>query len=47
MAAEPDGREAHDADDAPFWSWTTIYAVVLGALAVEIVLGIVLTARFQ
>jgi hypothetical protein len=32
-------------DDAPpFLSWRAIYLVVLGALAVEVVLGIALTA---
>lgn len=31
----------------PFLSWRTIYAIVLGALAVEAALGAVLTALYS
>jgi hypothetical protein len=39
-----DGDRAELGDDAPFLSWRAIYLIVLGALAIEIVLGVVLTA---
>jgi hypothetical protein len=38
----PDRAELADAP--PFLSWRAIYFLVLGALAIEIVLGAVLTA---
>ena len=34
-------------DAPPFLSWRAIYAVVLGALAVEALLGAALTALFS
>ena len=43
MADEP--RELHDAP--PFLTWRAIYAIVLGALAVEVVLGVLLTAIYS
>jgi hypothetical protein len=39
-----DGNRAELGDAPPFLSWRAIYLLVLGALAVEIVLGVVLTA---
>jgi hypothetical protein len=48
MATEPGaGDDADPGAAPPFLSWPAIYFVVLGALAVEIVLGVVLTMRFQ
>ncbi len=46
MAAdEKDQGERAELDDAPpFLSWRAIYLIVLGALAIEILLGAVLTA---
>lgn len=41
---KPEGDRAEMGDAPPFLSWRAIYLVVLGALAVEIVLGVVLTA---
>ena len=43
MADEP--REQQDA--APFLSWPAIYGIVLGALAVEAILGAILTALYS
>jgi hypothetical protein len=43
MADEP--RELHDAP--PFLSWRAIYAIVLGALAVEAILAAILTALYS
>jgi hypothetical protein len=43
MADEP--AELRDAP--PFLSWRAIYAIVLGALAVEAVLGAILTALYS
>jgi hypothetical protein len=42
MADEP--RELHDAP--PFLTWRAIYAIVLGALAAEVILGAILTAVY-
>ncbi len=39
-----DDERAELGDAPPFLSWRAIYLIVLGALAVEIVLGVVLTA---
>jgi hypothetical protein len=39
-----DGERAEMGDAAPFLTWWAIYLVVLGALALEIVLGVALTA---
>jgi hypothetical protein len=46
MAAdEKDEGERAELDDAPpFLSWRAIYLIVLGALAIEILLGAALTA---
>ncbi|HVZ88572.1 MAG TPA: hypothetical protein VHG72_16490 [Polyangia bacterium] len=46
MAADDaDARRRGELNDAPpFLTWRAIYAIVLGALAVEIALGAVLTA---
>ncbi len=42
---EHDGGDRAELGDAPpFLSWRAIYLIVLGALAIEIVLGVVLTA---
>ena len=38
-----DERGAELGDAPPFLSWRAIYVIVLGALAVEIVLGVALT----
>ena len=35
------------ADAPPFLSWRAIYAIVLGALAAEIALGIALTLLYR
>jgi len=43
MADEP--RELHDAP--PFLTWRAIYAIFLGALAVEAALGALLTALYS
>ena len=40
---EPDGR-AELGDAPPFLTWRAIYLIVLGALALEVVLGVALTA---
>jgi hypothetical protein len=40
---EQDGARAELGDAPPFLSWRAIYLIVLGALAVEIVLGVALT----
>ncbi len=40
---EQDGERAELGDAPPFLSWRAIYLIVLGALAVEIVLGVALT----
>ena len=42
MADEPEPAELKDAP--PFLTWRAIYAIVLGALAVEILLSAILTA---
>jgi hypothetical protein len=51
MPAEPRERDHGGGGDEgaapPFLSWPAIYLVVLGALAVEIVLGVLLSMRFQ
>jgi hypothetical protein len=39
-----DGERAELGDAPPFLSWRAIYLIVLGALAIEIVLGLALTA---
>jgi hypothetical protein len=39
-----DGERAELDDAPPFLTWRAIYLIVLGALAVEIILGAVLTA---
>jgi len=39
-----EGERAELGDAAPFLTWRAIYLVVVGALALEIVLGVVLTA---
>jgi hypothetical protein len=46
MAAdEKDEGDRAELDDAPpFLSWRAIYLIVLGALAIEILLGAALTA---
>jgi hypothetical protein len=41
---EQGGDRAELGDAPPFLSWRAIYLIVLGALAVEVVLGVVLTA---
>jgi hypothetical protein len=38
-----EGERAELGDVPPFLSWRAIYLIVLGALAVEIVLGVALT----
>jgi hypothetical protein len=41
----PESRERAELEDAPpFLTWRAIYLLVLGALALEIVLGAALTA---
>jgi hypothetical protein len=40
---QQDGDRAELGDAPPFLSWRAIYLLVLGALAVEIVLGVALT----
>ena len=43
--ASKEPRDRAELDDAPpFLSWRAIYLLVLGALAVEVVLGAALTA---
>jgi hypothetical protein len=43
-ADDPSGREAAtNADVPPFWTWRAIYAVVLGALALQVVVYAVLS----
>lgn len=42
----PDAR-AELADAPPFLSWRAIYVIVLGALAVEIALGALVTRFFR
>jgi hypothetical protein len=39
-----DGDRVELGEGPPFLSWRAIYLIVLGALAIEIVLGVVLTA---
>ena len=39
-----EGERAELGDAAPFLTWRAIYLVVVGALALEIVCGVVLTA---
>ena len=39
-----DGERAELDDAPPFLSWRAIYLIVLGALALEVVLGVALTA---
>ena len=39
-----EGERAELGDAAPFLTWRAIYLVVVGALALEIVLGVALTA---
>ena len=39
-----DGERAEMGDAAPFLTWRAIYLIVLGALALEIALGVALTA---
>jgi hypothetical protein len=39
--------DEHLGDAPPFLSWRAIYAIVLAALAVETVLGVVLTALYS
>jgi hypothetical protein len=46
MPAEPNPGE-RDGEGPPFWSWSAIYLVVLGALAVEIVLAAAFSAGFR
>ena len=41
---QQDPGRAELGDAPPFLSWRAIYLIVLGALAVEVVLGVVLTA---
>lgn len=41
---QQDGDRAELGDAAPFLTWRKIYLIVLGALALEVVLGVVLTA---
>jgi hypothetical protein len=44
-AGDERGGERAELDDAPpFLSWRLIYLIVLGALALEVVLGVALTA---
>jgi hypothetical protein len=44
-AGDMKGGDRSELGDAPpFLTWRAIYLVVLGALAVEVVLGVVLTA---
>ncbi|HVT06192.1 MAG TPA: hypothetical protein VHO67_01980 [Polyangia bacterium] len=45
MADESPRTEMGDA--APVLSWRAIYAIVLGALAVEIIVGAILTALYS
>ena len=40
---QQDGERVELGDAPPFLSWRAIYLLVLGALAVEIVLGVALT----
>jgi len=41
---KPDGAHAELGDAPPFLTWRAIYLIVIGALAVEVALGVVLTA---
>jgi hypothetical protein len=41
---EHDGDRAELGDAPPFLSWRGIYLIVLGALALEVALGVALTA---
>jgi hypothetical protein len=43
-AGDEPGERAEMGDAPPFLTWRAIYLIVLGALALEIVLGVVLTA---
>lgn len=46
MADEPEARdELHAAP--PFLTWRAIYAIVLGALAVQVIVYAALTAAFR
>jgi hypothetical protein len=46
MADEPPRPAAELSDAPPFLSWRAIYAIVLGALALEVIAGAVLTALY-
>jgi hypothetical protein len=46
MADEDPATPKELKDTPPFLSWRAIYAIVLGALAVEILLGAILTALY-
>jgi hypothetical protein len=46
-AAGPEAPRAEMGDAPPFLSWRAIYLVVLGALVVEMALGVVLTVLYR
>jgi hypothetical protein len=45
--AGAEGPRAEMGDAPPFLSWRAIYLIVLGALAVEVALGVVLTVLYR
>jgi hypothetical protein len=45
--AGADGPRAEMGDAPPFLSWRAIYLIVLGALFVEVALGVVLTVLYR
>ena len=46
-AAGAEGPRAEMGDAPPFLSWRAIYLIVLGALVVEVALGVVLTVLYR
>lgn len=46
-ASSGEGPRAEMGDAPPFLSWRAIYLVVLGALVVEVALGVVLTLLYR
>jgi len=46
-AGAPDAPRAEMGDAAPVLSWRAIYAIVLGALAVEVIVGAILASIYS
>ena len=46
-SAPPGPVRAEMADAPPFFTWRTIYLIVVGALVVEIVVGAIVTIAFR